>query len=75
MQVDFSPYGQPGDLGVRSKGRISFNFIYKIKLKDLCTKLCVCSHKYIIKYIKQKYHSVAWAMPQGWDLGCCVSKT
>ena len=42
MQVNFSPYGQPGDLWVRSKGRISLNFNYKMKFKDLCTKLCVC---------------------------------
>ena len=31
MQVNFPPYGQPGDLGGgRSKGRISLNFNYKI---------------------------------------------
>ena len=27
MQVKFSSYGQTGDLGVRSKGQISLNFI------------------------------------------------
>ena len=75
MQVNFSPYGQPGDLGVRSKGRTSLNFNYKIKFKDMCTKLCVCSHKYIIKHIKRNYHCVAWAMSQGWNLGCWVSNT
>ena len=76
MQVNFSPYGEPGDLGVRSKGRMSFNFNYKIKFKDLCTKLCMCSHKYIIKHMKRNYHCVAWVMPQGGgDLGCWVSKT
>ena len=33
---------EPGDLGVRSKGRISLNFNYKIKFKNLCTKLYDC---------------------------------
>ena len=41
MQVNFSPYGQPGDLGVRSKGRISLNFNYKIKFK-ICVPNFVC---------------------------------
>ena len=30
MQVEVSPYGQTGDLGVRSKGQISLNFSYKV---------------------------------------------
>ena len=42
MQVKFSPYGQTGDLGVRSKGQISLNFGYHVNLKDFYTKLCVC---------------------------------
>ena len=65
MQVNFSLYCHPGDLGVRSKGRISLNFNYKIEFKVLCTKLCVCSHKYIIKHIKLNYYCAAWVMPQG----------
>ena len=28
-----------------SKGQISFNFNYKVNLKDFYTKLCMCSHK------------------------------
>ena len=43
MQVNFLPYGQPGDLWVRSKGRISLNFNYKINFEDFRTKLCVFS--------------------------------
>ena len=35
MQVNFLPYGQPGDLGVRSKGRIS------LKTTKLSSKICV----------------------------------
>ena len=31
LQVKFSSYGQTGDLGVRSKGQISFNFGYTVK--------------------------------------------
>ena len=45
MQENFSSLGQTGDLGVRSKGQISFNFNYKVNFKDFYTKLCVCSHK------------------------------
>ena len=44
-ECKFSPYGQTGDLGVRSKGHISLNFSFKVNFKDFYTKLCVCSHK------------------------------
>ena len=44
MQVKFSPLGQTGHLGVRSKGQISLNFSYKVNYKDfLYQTLCVCS--------------------------------
>ena len=33
MQVKFSSYGQPGDLGVGSKGQISSNFVYHVNSK------------------------------------------
>ena len=81
MQVNFSPYGQPGELRVRSKGGISLNFNHKIKFND-CTKLCVCSHKYTIKHIKRNYHCVLGHAPgvvlgvlgvknlSFWDLRC-----
>ena len=42
MQVKFSSYGQTGDLGVRSKGQISFNFGLHVNFKDIFTKVCVC---------------------------------
>ena len=45
MQVEFSSYGQTGDLGVRSKGQISLNFGYHVNFKDFYTKLCVCFQK------------------------------
>ena len=62
----FWPLGPWGGV----KGQISFNFNYKVKLKDFSTKLCVCSHKRKIKkHIRQDFYSVAWVMPQGWDFG------
>ena len=45
MKVKFSPKGQTGDLGMRSKGQISLNFSYKVNFIDFYTKLCVCSDK------------------------------
>ena len=27
------------------------------------------------KHIEQNFHSIAWVMSQGWDLGCWGSKT
>ena len=69
MQVNCSPYGQPGDLWVRSKGRISLNFNYKINFEDFCTKFCVCSHKYVIQHIKRIYHCAPGSCPRGGTLG------
>ena len=31
--------------------------------------LCVFSHMNNIRQIRQNFHSAAWVMPQGWDLG------
>ena len=31
--------------------------------------LCVCSQMKNIKHIRRDFHSAAWIMPQGWDLG------
>ena len=71
LQVKFSSLGQTGDLGMRSKGQISLNFGYNVNFKDFYTKLCVCSGKMKdTKHIRRDFHSVTWAMPQGWDLGC-----
>ena len=76
MQVNFSPYGQTGDLGVRSKGQILLNFDYHINSKIFIPNLVCVLTKKDRKQIKQYFHFVAGVMPQGWDLGCCVgSKT
>ena len=45
IQLNFSSYGQTGDLGVRSKDQISLNFSYHVNFKDFYIKLCACSHK------------------------------
>ena len=50
-------------------GQISFNFNYKVNLKDFYTKLYVFSQMKNIKHIRQDFHSVAWVMPQGWYFG------
>ena len=45
MQVKFSPQGQTGILGVRSKGQISVNFNYKVNFNDFYTKDWLYSQK------------------------------
>ena len=55
------------------KGRIYLNII-KFQLQSqfqrfLNQTLCVFSQKKDIKHIRRDYHSVAWVMPQGSDLG------
>ena len=37
--------------------------------------LCVFSQIKDTEHIKRKFHSVAWVMPQGWDLGVLGVKT
>ena len=37
--------------------------------QDFFAKLCVFSEIKDIKHIKQNFHSVAWVMHQGWNLG------
>ena len=70
IQVKISTLGQTGDLGVRSKGQISLNFGYHVNFKDLYTKLCfVFSQIKDRKHIEHNFHSVAWIMPHGRDLG------
>ena len=67
MQVKFSPYHQTGDFGVRSK---SIKFQLQIQFQRfLCQTLCVFSQIKDRKHIDQKFHSVAWILPQGWDMG------
>ena len=61
-----APWG-PGE---GSKGQISFNFNYKVNfLRFLYQTLCVFSQMKDTKHIRRDFHSVAWAMPQGSDLG------
>ena len=70
MQVNFSPYGQPGDLGVRSKGRISLNFNNTIKFKDLCAKLFVCFLTNTLLNIPNGIIIVSpGSYPRGWTRG------
>ena len=61
----FTPYGLTGDLGVRWKGQISFNFNYKVNFKELCQTLCVFSQIKDMKHIDQT---------PGWDFGVWGSK-
>ena len=60
-----APWG-PGE---GSKGQISFNFNYKVNIKDFYTKLCVFSQMKDTKHIRRNFHSVAWVKPKGWDFG------
>ena len=56
--------------GEGSKDQISFNFNYKVNFKDFYTKtVCVFSQMKDTKHIRRDFYSVAWVMPQGWDLG------
>ena len=57
---------------MRSKGQISFNFSYHVNFNFLYQTLGVFSQKKKKKnrkHIEQDFHSVAWIMPQGLDLG------
>ena len=57
--------------GVKRSNIINFN--YKVNFKDfLYQTLCVFSQMKDTKHIRRDIHSVAWVMPQGWDLalGC-----
>ena len=50
--------------GERSKGHISFNFNYKVNLKDFLYKnLCVFSKIKDTKHIRRNFYSVTWVMP------------
>ena len=54
MQVQFTHKVQNGDLGVRSKGQISFNYSYKVNFKDfLYETLCVFSQIKDRKHIER----------------------
>ena len=56
--------------GEGSKDQISFNFNYKVNFKDfLYQTVCVFSQMKDTIHIRRDFYSVAWVMPQGWDLG------
>ena len=62
---------RPLDLGETPNGQISLNSNYKVNFKDFFNlKLCVVSQMKDINSVRPDFHSVAWVMPQGWDLGC-----
>ena len=51
--------------------KVKYHYISITKsISKIFTKLCVCSHKKRHKHFKRDFHSVAWVMSQGWDLGC-----
>ena len=60
--------------GKGPKGQILLNII-KLQLQSqfqrfLNQTLCVYSKMKDIKHIRRDFHSVAWVMPQEWDLRC-----
>ena len=58
-------------MGRNSKGQVSINFNYKVNFKDFFPKfMCYLTSK-DTKHIEQDFHSVAWIIPQGWDLRVC----
>ena len=69
MQKHFFGAPPPGARGRDQKLNISLNFNYKVNFKDFYPTLYVFSQIKDIKHITRDFHSVAWVMPQGWDLG------
>ena len=60
----------PWGPGKGSKGKVSFNFNYKVDVKDLCTKLCMCSHKRKIQSISDGIFILSpGSCPRGRTLG------
>ena len=54
----------------RAQGRVQRSNIIKFQLQSqFQIFLNVLSQMKDIKHIKRDFHSVAWVMPQGWDLG------
>ena len=49
------------------KGHIPLNFNYKVNFFN--QTLCVYLRMKDIKHIRRDFHTVAWVMPQWWDLG------
>ena len=56
----------------RPKGQLSLNFNNLLQSQIQCfwnQTLCVFSQMKDIKHIRRDFYSVAWVMPQGWNLG------
>ena len=66
-QLFWSP--PPGALGRGQK--VKYHYLnHKVNFKDFLNQtLCVFSQMKDIKHIRRDFHSVAWVMPQGSDLG------
>ena len=58
----------PGALGRGQKVKYDLISITKSIQRFLYQTLCVFSQMKDTKHIRQDFHSVAWVMPQGWDL-------
>ena len=69
--------------GEGSKGQILFNFNCKVNFKDFIPNIVCDLTNEDTKHIRQVLYSVAWVMPQGWNLwvlrgqnqilSCCLS--
>ena len=59
----------PGALGRGPKGQISKNLNHSQFQRFLSQTLCVFSQMKDIKHTRRYFHSVAWVIPQGSDLG------
>ena len=56
----------------RGEAKRSNNIKFQLQsqfLRFLNQTLCFFSQMKVIKRIRRDFHSVAWVMPQGWDLG------
>ena len=60
----------PSPLERQKEDQISFNFSYKVNFKDFLksNSVCLLTNETYITY-QTEFHSIAWIVPQGWDLG------
>ena len=61
-------------LGVRSKGLVSWNFIYGQFQRYFYQTLFVVSQINGIIHVDPNFYSVTWVMPQGWVLGVLMGQ-
>ena len=64
-------FGVPTPWGLREgpKGQISLNLLIGQFQRFLNQTLCIFSQMKDIKHIRWDFHSAAWVMARGWDLG------